>query len=66
MKLHQQNSKFRGKPNFVDITCHESEKNAKKRQNVIFYGAIEQRERIIDYRVPNEFKTSIHHASNAP
>ena len=48
------------------MTCHESEKNAKKRQNIIFHRAIEQRERIIDYRLPNEFKTPIHHASNAP
>ena len=48
------------------MTCHESEKNAKKRQNVIFHRAIEQSQRIIDYRLPNEFKTPIHHASNAP
>ena len=48
------------------MTCHESEKNAKKRQNVIFHRAMEQRERIIDYRLPDEFKTPIHHASNAP
>ena len=30
------------------------------------YGAVEQSQRIIDYRLPNDFESPIHGASNAP
>ena len=40
--------------------------NQKNVKSGNFNGALEQSQRIIDYRLPNDFESLIHGASNAP